>query len=66
MIMTRVNADIYGNTDDIDSIRGTILKTKYDGMNNVGYFYQRGTKVSIWSLKGQYRVHMIHVTYMRT
>ncbi|CAG8681416.1 16016_t:CDS:2 [Gigaspora margarita] len=60
MIMTRVNADMYGNTDDIDSVRGTILKTKNDGMNNVGCFYQRGTKVSIWSLKGS-----IGVTWIR-
>ncbi|CAG8807916.1 16868_t:CDS:2 [Gigaspora margarita] len=42
---------MYRNTDDIDSVRGTILKTKNDGMNNVGCFYQCGTKVSIWSLR---------------
>ncbi|CAG8625142.1 5157_t:CDS:2 [Gigaspora rosea] len=54
MKITRVceaNADMCGNTDDVNSVRGTILNTKNDGMTNVGCYYQRETKVSIWILK---------------
>ncbi|KAF0550629.1 hypothetical protein F8M41_024307 [Gigaspora margarita] len=34
-----VNANMCGNTDDVDSARGMISKTKDDGMTKVGYYF---------------------------